>query len=193
MNACLDGFNGTIFAYGQTSSGKTHTMQGSNIHSPKDKGIVPRMVTSIFQSIEDSPDYVEWQIKVSVVEIYMEKIRDLLDITKENLKIRECSNKGIFIEDVTEVYVEDVQNIYDLVDAAHLNRHVGHTNMNEGSSRSHLIFLMHIFQQNSKENYVINSFILRQKDQNSSLLILLEVRRLIKVVQPESFSMKQKR
>ena len=80
----LDGFNGTVFAYGQTSSGKTYTMAGPDIDDEILKGITPRMVSEIFNSISDSPDHIEWRIKVSVVEIYMERIRDLLDITKTN-------------------------------------------------------------------------------------------------------------
>lgn len=75
----------------------------------------------------------------------MEKIRDLLDVTKDSLKIREDKIRGIYIDDVTEVYVDKPEDIFQLVDAAQANRHVGHTNMNEGSSRSHLIFLMKIY------------------------------------------------
>ena len=97
VESVLQGFNGTIFAYGQTSSGKTYTMQGPDIDSETDKGIIPRMVGTVFENIMNSPDYIEWTVKVGITEIYCEKLRDLLDSTKTNLKIREDPQKGIYI------------------------------------------------------------------------------------------------
>ncbi len=79
------------------------------------------------------------------MEIYNERIKDLLDVTKTNLKVRENKNKGIFIEEASEVYVDDEQDIYEMINLASNNRHISETKMNEGSSRSHLIFLLHIF------------------------------------------------
>jgi kinesin family member 5 len=84
----LEGFNGTIFAYGQTGSGKTFTMQGPDIENFELQGIVPRMVRTIFSKIENSSENVEFTVKVSMIEIYMEKVRDLLDTTKTNLQIK---------------------------------------------------------------------------------------------------------
>jgi len=74
VESVLNGFNGTIFAYGQTSSGKTHTMQGPDIDDPEEQGIIPRMVYTVMESIANSPKHIEYMIKVGIVEIYMEKI-----------------------------------------------------------------------------------------------------------------------
>ena len=80
----LNGFNGTCFAYGQTSSGKTHTMQGK-MDDPELVGIIPRMVTTIFDEIENAPEHIEFTVKVGIMEIYMERIQDLLNMEKQNL------------------------------------------------------------------------------------------------------------
>jgi kinesin family protein 5 len=81
----------------------------------------------------------------------MEKVRDLIDTGKNNLKIRESATKGIYIEDVTEIYVGEEEEVYEIMRLANNNRVSAHTNMNEGSSRSHLIFLMHIYQYDEKQ------------------------------------------
>ena len=75
-----------MFAYGQTSSGKTHTMEGV-LHDPKMQGIIPRIVDDIFNHIYGMDESIEFHIKVSYFEIYLDKIRDLLDITKERLEM----------------------------------------------------------------------------------------------------------
>lgn len=123
-------------------------MQGYDIKDPELKGIIPRMVEHIFTAVASSPAHIEFTVKVSIVEIYMEKIRDLLDATKVNLKVREDKRKGIYIEDVTEVFISQMSEVYVLIDQASSNRCVAYTNMNEGSSRSHLLFMMSIHQQN---------------------------------------------
>ena len=74
----LKGYNGTIFAYGQTSSGKTHTMEGPDIDDKENKGVIPRIIENIFDYIDDAPYELEFQMRVSYFEIYLEKIRDLL-------------------------------------------------------------------------------------------------------------------
>lgn len=74
VDSVLEGFNGTIFAYGQTSSGKTHTMLGPDIDDEENKGIIPRMVAGIFAKIESAPGEIEFTVKVSMIEIYNEKI-----------------------------------------------------------------------------------------------------------------------
>ena len=70
----MDGFNGTVLAYGQTSSGRTHTMTGPDIYNKVDRGIIPRMVQYVFDRIEKSPEEIEFTVKVSMIEIYMEKV-----------------------------------------------------------------------------------------------------------------------
>lgn len=92
MESVLEGFNGTILAYGQTGSGKTHTMNGPDIGNEEQKGIIPRIVGGVFQKIESAPEEVEFTVRVSMIEIYNEKIRDLIDIKKTNLKIHENKN-----------------------------------------------------------------------------------------------------
>ena len=93
----MEGFNGTVFAYGQTSSGKTHTMSGSDMYNEEERGVIPRMVTHVFNKIQNSPSEMEFTVTVSMIEIYMEKIQDLLDKTKTNLKVGETKEKGIYI------------------------------------------------------------------------------------------------
>lgn len=75
----MKGFNGTIFAYGQTSSGKTFTMEGPSIDSEENKGLIPRMMDEIFDCIMRANENIEFTVKVSFLEIYNEKIHDLLD------------------------------------------------------------------------------------------------------------------
>lgn len=89
VDSVLNGYNGTILAYGQTSSGKTHTMLGEDIENIEQRGIIPRMVSGFFEQIASQPEDIEFAMKVSFVEIYNEKIRDLLDPKKTNLKIHE--------------------------------------------------------------------------------------------------------
>jgi kinesin family protein 5 len=74
VESVLDGYNGTIFAYGQTSSGKTHTMLGEDIENEEERGIIPRLVTGIFNKIKQQPEDIEFSVRVSFVEIYNEKI-----------------------------------------------------------------------------------------------------------------------
>lgn len=90
-NDLLSGFNGTIIAYGQTSSGKTYTMEGTE----QMPGVIPRVVDALFECIEDSPETVEFELKVSMMEIYKEEIKDLLDINNRNLKIRSEKLAGV--------------------------------------------------------------------------------------------------
>lgn len=80
-------------------------MQGPDIENIEMQGIVPRMVRTIFTKIENSNESIEFEVKVSMVEIYMEKIRDLLDTTKQNMQIKQDKVRGIFIGDVTERYI----------------------------------------------------------------------------------------
>lgn len=82
IDSIFQGFNGTIFAYGQTGSGKTHTMEGPDIHDQEMKGLIPRMFDSIFEKIEGESEDAEFTVKVSYLEIYMEKIMDLLNPKK---------------------------------------------------------------------------------------------------------------
>ncbi|XP_050780566.1 kinesin heavy chain isoform X3 [Gopherus flavomarginatus] len=143
----LAGYNGTIFAYGQTSSGKTHTMEGK-LHDPQLMGIIPRIARDIFNHIYAMDENLEFHIKVSYFEIYLDKIRDLLDVTKTNLSVHEDKNRVPYVKGCTERFVSSPEEILDVIDEGKSNRHVAVTNMNEHSSRSHSIFLINIRQEN---------------------------------------------
>ncbi|XP_034430518.1 LOW QUALITY PROTEIN: kinesin heavy chain-like [Hippoglossus hippoglossus] len=143
----LGGYNGTIFAYGQTASGKTHTMEG-NLHDPPLMGIIPRISRDIFDHIYSMDENLEFHIKVSYFEIYLDKIRDLLDVSKINLAVHEDKNRVPFVKGCTERFVSSPDEVMDVIDEGKANRHVAVTNMNEHSSRSHSIFQINIKQEN---------------------------------------------
>ncbi|XP_016107337.1 kinesin heavy chain [Sinocyclocheilus grahami] len=142
----LDGYNGTIFAYGQTSSGKTYTMEGK-LHDPDKRGIIPRIAEDIFNHIYTMDENLEFHIKVSYFEVYMDKIRDLLDVSKTNLSVHEDKNRVPYVKGCTERFVSSPEEVMDVIDEGKSNRHVAVTNMNEHSSRSHSIFLINIKQE----------------------------------------------
>jgi kinesin family protein 5 len=84
----------------------------------------------VFDSISNSPDSLEFRIRVSMVELYMEKLRDLLDVSKNDLKIRSDKKKGIYIEDLTENYISEPEEVFDMLKIAQVNRAICATNMN---------------------------------------------------------------
>jgi len=143
----LSGYNGTIFAYGQTSSGKTHTMEGV-LGDEKLQGIIPRIVSDIFNHIYSMDSSLEFQIKVSYFEIYLDKIRDLLDVSKNNLSVHEDKNRVPYVKGVTERFVTTPDEVFEVIEEGKSNRHIAVTNMNEHSSRSHSVFLINVKQEN---------------------------------------------
>ena len=154
ISSVLNGYNGTIFAYGQTSSGKTYTMTGELDNAEKE-GIIPRMIHHVFHEILCSDNSnIEYTVKVSIVEIYMEKIKDLIDISKNNLQIHESKEKGIYIDNLSEYYVSNETEVYDYIKIGNQNRTVSSTNMNDTSSRSHSIVIISIIQRNIKDNAI---------------------------------------
>ena len=146
VDSVMQGFNGTVLAYGQTSSGKTFTMAGPDMNDPDLMGIIPRMVSTVFDQIEASDFKTEFQVKVGYCEIYLERIKDLLDISKVNLKVHQDKTRGIFIAELTEDYVSSREEVYHLMRLGSSNREVGSTQMNSGSSRSHSIFILTVTQ-----------------------------------------------
>lgn len=135
VEAAMLGFHGTIFAYGQTSSGKTHTMTGD-----KDfPGIVQLAVEDIFNTIENSPER-EFLIRVSYLEIYQENVVDLLGNLAKHLDIKENYHGTVFVENLKENVATSVEEVMKEMKKAEVNRHIGATKMNERSSRSHTIF-----------------------------------------------------
>lgn len=89
VNSVMKGFNGTVFAYGQTSSGKTYTMTGPDVDDEVLCGMIPRMVRAIFEFIAGCETHIEFTVKVGYAEIYLEKIKDLIDPSRVNLMIKE--------------------------------------------------------------------------------------------------------
>ncbi|VDP91277.1 unnamed protein product, partial [Echinostoma caproni] len=135
----LNGYNGTIFAYGQTSSGKTFTMEVR---------FIPRIIHDIFNHIYQMDENLEFHIKVSYFEIYMDKIRDLLDVSKTNLSVHEDKDRVPYVKGATERFVSSPEEVFDVIDEGKVNRHVAVTNMNEHSSRSHSVFMITVRQEN---------------------------------------------
>ncbi|KAK0197092.1 kinesin heavy chain [Armillaria mellea] len=146
----LDGYNGTVFAYGQTGSGKTFTMMGADIDSDELKGIIPRITEQIFQSIVESDAHLEYLVKASYMEIYLEKIRDLLAPQNDNLQVHEEKSKGVYVKNLSDYYVSSAREVYEIMRTGGEARVVSSTNMNAESSRSHSIFLITIEQRNTE-------------------------------------------
>lgn len=138
VSGSMDGVNGTIFAYGVTSSGKTHTMHGDQ-RSP---GIIPLAVKDAFSIIQETPTR-EFLLRVSYLEIYNEVVNDLLNPAGQNLRIRE-DLQGTFVEGIKEEVVLSPAHALSLIAAGEEHRHVGSTNFNLLSSRSHTIFTLTI-------------------------------------------------
>ncbi|EGY18864.1 hypothetical protein VD0002_g8598 [Verticillium dahliae] len=144
----LNGYNGTVFAYGQTGAGKSYTMMGSSIDDEEGRGVIPRIVEQIFASIMSSPSTIEYTVRVSYMEIYMEKIRDLLAPQNDNLPVHEEKSRGVYVKGLLEIYVSSVQEVYEVMRRGGNARAVAATNMNQESSRSHSIFVITITQKN---------------------------------------------
>ncbi|KAG7010897.1 Kinesin-like protein KIN-7D, mitochondrial [Cucurbita argyrosperma subsp. argyrosperma] len=136
IKAAMEGVNGTVFAYGVTSSGKTHTMHGDQ-SSP---GIIPLAIRDVFSIIQDTPGR-EFLLRVSYIEIYNEVINDLLDPTGQNLRVREDA-QGTYVEGIKEEVVLSPGHALSFIAAGEEHRHVGSNNFNLFSSRSHTIFTL---------------------------------------------------
>ncbi|KAK2403310.1 P-loop containing nucleoside triphosphate hydrolase superfamily protein [Trifolium repens] len=145
--AAVRGFNGTVFAYGQTNSGKTHTMRGSK----DEPGVIPRAVHDLFQILEQDVDR-EFLLRMSYMEIYNEEINDLLAPEHRKLQIHENIERGIYVAGLREEIVTSPEQVLDLMEFGESHRHIGETNMNLYSSRSHTIFRMIIESRDRNEN-----------------------------------------
>ena len=142
VESLISGYNSTIFAYGQTGTGKTYTMEGFsyNYLSPK-KGLIPRAIENIFEYIENNSNSdTTFIIRITYLQIYNESIDDLLKSEKKHLSIRENHKKGIYVEGLSEWAVCSPNDIYALLERGSQNRTKAHTNMNDVSSRSHAVF-----------------------------------------------------
>ncbi|XP_072755819.1 uncharacterized protein Root [Anoplolepis gracilipes] len=134
VDAAVKGFNGTVFAYGQTSSGKTYTMMGT----PEEPGIIPLAVEHMFDAIANTSGR-EFLLRVSYLEIYNEKVNDLLSKGSIDLKIHEDVTGQVFVKSKEEV-TNCPENVLSIMNKGNKHRRIGETNMNERSSRSHTIF-----------------------------------------------------
>uniref|UniRef100_A0A1I7RLZ6 Kinesin motor domain-containing protein n=1 Tax=Bursaphelenchus xylophilus TaxID=6326 RepID=A0A1I7RLZ6_BURXY len=141
VDSVLNGFNGTIFAYGQTGTGKTFTMEGVE-SDPALRGVIPNAIEHIFQHIAQSSNQ-EYLVRVSYLEIYQEEIRDLMcKDAKKRLELKERPDTGVYVKDLTSFVTKSVQEIKHVMKLGNENRSVGRTSMNEHSSRSHAIFII---------------------------------------------------
>ena len=150
----MEGYNGTIFAYGQSGSGKTYTMYGPDIYDDVYKGIIPRIVEDIFNYVEKADDNIDFQFKLSVLEIYKEVMYDLLSQQVDDIKIQENPETGIVIEGLSEVYLSSIDEFFEYVDLSQSNRKVAETKLNHNSSRSHCILILEVTQSFKKEKLI---------------------------------------
>jgi centromeric protein E len=157
VNGAMEGVNGTVFAYGVTSSGKTHTMHGDQ----KSPGIIPLAIKDVFSIIQETPDR-EFLLRVSYLEIYNEVINDLLDPIGQNLRVREDGQQGTYVEGIKEEVVLSPAHALSLIAAGEEHRHVGSNNFNLFSSRSHTIFTLTIESSPRDEGYADEDITLSQ-------------------------------
>ncbi|KAM9298879.1 kinesin-like protein KIF1B isoform 6-T6 [Gastrophryne carolinensis] len=146
LEHAFEGYNVCIFAYGQTGAGKSYTMMGKQEETQQ--GIIPQLCEELFEKINDNHnDEVSYSVEVSYMEIYCERVRDLLNPkNKGNLRVREHPLLGPYVEDLSKLAVTSYTDIADLMDAGNKARTVAATNMNETSSRSHAVFTI-VFTQ----------------------------------------------
>ncbi|XP_054031652.1 kinesin-like protein KIF1B isoform X24 [Dryobates pubescens] len=146
LQHAFEGYNVCIFAYGQTGAGKSYTMMGKQEESQA--GIIPQLCEELFEKINDnSNEEMSYSVEVSYMEIYCERVRDLLNPkNKGNLRVREHPLLGPYVEDLSKLAVTSYTDIADLMDAGNKARTVAATNMNETSSRSHAVFTI-VFTQ----------------------------------------------
>lgn len=140
VDKVLEGYNGTILAYGQTGTGKTYTMSGS-ADSPQTKGIIPNTFAHIFGHIARGKENQKFLVRVSYMEIYNEEVRDLLgkELNK-SLEVKERADIGVFVKDLSGYVVHNADDLDNIMKLGNKNRVVGATKMNSESSRSHAIF-----------------------------------------------------
>ncbi|CAL5026984.1 unnamed protein product [Urochloa decumbens] len=147
IRSVMDGYNVCIFAYGQTGSGKTYTMSGPDVTAEETWGVNYRSLNDLFELSQTRADSVTYDVKVQMIEIYNEQVRDLLmtDGANRRLEIRNNSHvNGLNIPDANIVPVKCAQDVLDLMKVGQRNRAVGSTALNERSSRSHSVLTVHV-------------------------------------------------
>nr|XP_057932168.1 kinesin-like protein KIF16B isoform X2 [Doryrhamphus excisus] len=147
LKAAFEGYNACVFAYGQTGSGKSYTMMGN----PGDAGLIPRICEGLFGRIAEATrwDEASFRTEVSYLEIYNERVRDLLrrkSTQTYNLRVREHPKGGPYVEDLSKHLVQNYSDVEELMEAGNINRTTASTGMNDVSSRSHAIFTINFTQ-----------------------------------------------
>ncbi|XP_010753071.3 kinesin-like protein KIF16B isoform X7 [Larimichthys crocea] len=147
LKAAFEGYNACVFAYGQTGSGKSYTMMGN----PGDAGLIPRFCEGLFSRISEATrwDVASFRTEVSYLEIYNERVRDLLrrkSTQTYNLRVREHPKDGPYVEDLSKHLVQNYSDVEELMEAGNINRTTASTGMNDVSSRSHAIFTINFTQ-----------------------------------------------
>eukprot|EP00929_Paragymnodinium_shiwhaense_P037390 TRINITY_DN1992_c1_g2_i1.p1 TRINITY_DN1992_c1_g2~~TRINITY_DN1992_c1_g2_i1.p1 ORF type:complete len:841 (-),score=314.89 TRINITY_DN1992_c1_g2_i1:95-2617(-) len=146
IDSVMDGFNGTIFAYGQTGAGKSHTMTGPENAPPELRGLLPRSFCHVFTSMSSDPG-IKYLVRGSFLEIYNEEIRDLLSRNpKDRCELKDHPNSGVYVKDLSAFVVSSAEEMEQVLTAGLNNRSVSATQMNETSSRSHSIFMITVEQ-----------------------------------------------
>lgn len=142
----LKGYATTIFCYGQTGTGKTHTLSLHDPTHPERNGIIPRMVDRVFQTVERNPE-MEYKVEIEYVQIYQERLSDLLNPDGGNPRIWESQDVGVFMTGVEKKRISSTQECMDIYDRGNRNRIVALTRMNAESSRSHACFILSVTQR----------------------------------------------
>ncbi|XP_042787588.1 kinesin-like protein KIF16B isoform X3 [Panthera leo] len=147
VKSAFEGYNACVFAYGQTGSGKSYTMMGNS----GDSGLIPRICEGLFSQINETTrwDEASFRTEVSYLEIYNERVRDLLRRKSSktfNLRVREHPKEGPYVEDLSKHLVQNYGDVEELMDAGNINRTTAATGMNDVSSRSHAIFTIKFTQ-----------------------------------------------
>uniref|UniRef100_A0A336LZF0 CSON008871 protein n=1 Tax=Culicoides sonorensis TaxID=179676 RepID=A0A336LZF0_CULSO len=147
VDSCVQGFNGSVMAYGQTASGKTYTMMGNEMNP----GIIRLVAQNIFDIIEQHDDKDIYIVRCSFLEIYNEKVNDLLNPEMTNLDIVETPDGTVMIKNASEKVVKKAQHIVELIEFGNATKRMGETAANDRSSRSHTIFRIMIESQGHED------------------------------------------
>lgn len=145
----------SLFAYGQTSTGKTFTMRGTD----KNPGIIPHAIKETFNLLEEDKTVLKYTLKVSYLELYNEAVNDLLNANNKNLEIRESAQRGVFVNNLTEIQISNVEKAMHLLKQGDSVRVIAETKLNEKSSRSHSIFRLSLEVTKSCDTHKTKTFL----------------------------------
>ncbi|KAF4661162.1 hypothetical protein FOZ61_003475 [Perkinsus olseni] len=146
VRSVLQGYNATILAYGQTGTGKTHTMEGfvTDYYHDSQRGIIPRSMAEIFEYTSCHDTSSTFVIRASYLQIYNETISDLLPAADATatLSIRQDRRRGVYVDGLTEYVVREPEEVYTLIRQGNASRAIATTKLNDASSRSHAVFVI---------------------------------------------------